>query len=154
TRSARCRSPTERSPAMDLNVVWFLLIAVLWTGYLVLEGFDFGVGMLLGLLPRGDRAARDRDRRVMINTIGPTWDGNEVWLVTAGGATFAAFPEWYATMFSGFYLPLLLILLALIVRVVAFEWRGKINSDGWRSLADGSLMVGSWVPALLWGVAF
>jgi cytochrome d ubiquinol oxidase subunit II len=139
---------------MDLTVVWFLLIAVLWTGYLVLEGFDFGVGMLLGLLPRGDRDARDRDRRVMINTIGPTWDGNEVWLLTAGGATFAAFPEWYATMFSGFYLALLLILLALIVRVVAFEWRGKINDDRWRSLADGAVMVGSWVPALLWGVAF
>ena len=117
---------------MELTTVWFLLIAVLWTGYLVLEGFDFGVGMLLGLLSRGDRAAKDRDRRVMINTIGPVWDGNEVWLLTAGGATFAAFPEWYATMFSGFYLPLLLILLALIVRVVAFEWRGKIDDDRWR----------------------
>ncbi|MBO3083931.1 cytochrome d ubiquinol oxidase subunit II [Cellulomonas fengjieae] len=139
---------------MELTTVWFLLIAVLWTGYLVLEGFDFGVGMLLGLLSRGDRAAKDRDRRVMINTIGPVWDGNEVWLLTAGGATFAAFPEWYATMFSGFYLPLLLILLALIVRVVSFEWRGKINDDRWRALADRSLMVGSWVPAVLWGVAF
>jgi cytochrome d ubiquinol oxidase subunit II len=139
---------------MELTTVWFLLIAVLWTGYLVLEGFDFGVGMLLGLLSRGDRAAKDRDRRVMINTIGPVWDGNEVWLLTAGGATFAAFPEWYATMFSGFYLPLLLILLALIVRVVAFEWRGKIDDPRWRSLADRCLMVGSWVPAVLWGVAF
>ena len=139
---------------MELTTVWFILIAVLWTGYLVLEGFDFGVGMLLGLLSRGDRAAKDRDRRVMINTIGPVWDGNEVWLLTAGGATFAAFPEWYATMFSGFYLPLLLILLALIVRVVAFEWRGKIDDPRWRSLADRCLMVGSWVPAVLWGVAF
>ncbi|WP_426592676.1 cytochrome d ubiquinol oxidase subunit II [Cellulomonas sp. McL0617] len=139
---------------MDLTVVWFLLIAVLWTGYLVLEGFDFGVGMLLGLLARGDRAQRDRDRRVMINTIGPVWDGNEVWLITAGGATFAAFPEWYATMFSGFYLALLLILVALIVRIVAFEWRGKINSDRWRSLADGALIFGSFVPSMLWGVAF
>lgn len=139
---------------MELTTVWFLLIAVLWTGYLVLEGFDFGVGMLLGWLSRGDRAAKDRDRRVMINTIGPVWDGNEVWLLTAGGATFAAFPEWYATMFSGFYLPLLLILLALIVRVVAFEWRGKIDDPRWRSLADRCLMVGSWVPAVLWGVAF
>jgi cytochrome d ubiquinol oxidase subunit II len=139
---------------MELTTVWFILIAVLWTGYLVLEGFDFGVGMLLGLLSRGDRAAKDRDRRVMINTIGPVWDGNEVWLLTAGGATFAAFPEWYATMFSGFYLPLLLILLALIVRVVSFEWRGKIDGDRWRSLADRSLIVGSWVPAVLWGVAF
>jgi len=139
---------------MELTTVWFVLIAVLWTGYLVLEGFDFGVGMLLGALPRGDRRQREIDRRVMINTIGPVWDGNEVWLLTAGGATFAAFPEWYATMFSGFYLPLLLILLALIVRVVSFEWRGKIDDPRWRSLADRCLIVGSWVPAVLWGVAF
>src|SRR5690349_16929934 len=134
---------------MHLYDVWFVLIAVLWTGYFFLEGFDFGVGILTKLL------ARDRgERRVMINTIGPVWDGNEVWLLTAGGATFAAFPEWYATMFSGFYLPLLLILLALIVRVVAFEWRGKIDDPRWRSLADRCLMGGSWVPAVLWGVAF
>jgi cytochrome d ubiquinol oxidase subunit II len=139
---------------VDLVTVWFLLIAVLWTGYLVLEGFDFGVGMLLGLLPRGEAAQREKERRVMINTIGPVWDGNEVWLLTAGGATFAAFPEWYATMFSGFYLALLLILLALIVRVVSFEWRGKIDSDRWRSWVDRGLMVGSWVPSVLWGVAF
>ncbi|MGW6129692.1 cytochrome d ubiquinol oxidase subunit II [Cellulomonas sp. NPDC055163] len=135
---------------MELTTVWFLLIAVLWTGYLVLEGFDFGVGMLLPVLGRRSNT----DRRVMINTIGPVWDGNEVWLLTAGGATFAAFPEWYATMFSGFYLPLLLILLALIVRVVAFEWRGKIDDDRWRARADLALTVGSWVPAVLWGVAF
>lgn len=134
---------------MDLPVVWFLLIAVLWTGYLVLEGFDFGVGMLLPVLGR-----EDRRRRVLINTVGPVWDGNEVWLLTAGGATFAAFPEWYATMFSGFYLPLLLILLALIGRVVAFEWRGKIDDPGWRAWADRGLILGSWVPAVLWGVAF
>jgi cytochrome d ubiquinol oxidase subunit II len=134
---------------MELTTVWFLLIAVLWTGYLVLEGFDFGVGMLLPFLGR-----RDRDRRVMINTIGPVWDGNEVWLLTAGGATFAAFPEWYATLFSGFYLPLLLILLALILRVVAFEWRGKIDDDRWRARSDLALTIGSWVPAVLWGVAF
>lgn len=134
---------------MELTTVWFLLIAVLWTGYLVLEGFDFGVGMLLRPLGRNEK-----DRRVMINTIGPVWDGNEVWLLTAGGATFAAFPEWYATLFSGFYLPLLLILLALIVRVVAFEWRGKIDDDAWRSRADWALTIGSWVPAILWGVAF
>ncbi|CAN5357910.1 cytochrome d ubiquinol oxidase subunit II [soil metagenome] len=134
---------------MELSTVWFLLIAVLWTGYLVLEGFDFGVGMLLPVLGK-----RDKDRRVMINTIGPMWDGNEVWLLTAGGATFAAFPEWYATMFSGFYLALLLILLALIVRVVAFEWRGKINDDAWRRRSDWALIIGSWVPAVLWGVAF
>jgi cytochrome d ubiquinol oxidase subunit II len=134
---------------MELSTVWFLLIAVLWTGYLILEGFDFGVGMLLPVLGR-----RDKDRRVMINTIGPVWDGNEVWLLTAGGATFAAFPEWYATMFSGFYLALLLILLALIMRVVAFEWRGKINDDAWRRRSDWALIIGSWVPAVLWGVAF
>lgn len=134
---------------MELTTVWFLLIAVLWTGYLVLEGFDFGVGMLLPILGR-----KDKDRRVMINTIGPVWDGNEVWLITAGGATFAAFPEWYATMFSGFYLALLLILLALIMRIVAFEWRGKINEDRWRAWADRGIMIGSYVPAVLWGVAF
>ncbi len=134
---------------MDLSTVWFLLIAVLWTGYLVLEGFDFGVGMLLPILGR-----KEKDRRVMINTIGPVWDGNEVWLLTAGGATFAAFPEWYSTLFSGAYLALLLILLALIVRIVSFEWRGKINTDRWRGLFLQGLVVGSWVPAVLWGVAF
>ena len=134
---------------MELSTVWFILIAVLWTGYLVLEGFDFGVGMLLPVLGR-----KDVERRVMINTVGPVWDGNEVWLLTAGGATFAAFPEWYATMFSGFYLALLLILLGLIVRVVAFEWRGKIDDDRWRRVADRALIVGSWLPAVLWGVAF
>ncbi|MBD3777994.1 MAG: cytochrome d ubiquinol oxidase subunit II [Micrococcales bacterium] len=134
---------------MELSTLWFLLIAVLWTGYLVLEGFDFGVGMLLPFLGR-----KDKDRRVMINTIGPVWDGNEVWLLTAGGATFAAFPEWYATMFSGFYLALLLILLALIMRIVAFEWRGKINTDAWRAWSDRGIIIGSYVPALLWGVAF
>ena len=99
---------------MELHDVWFVLIAVLWIGYFFLEGFDFGVGILTKLLAR-DRA----EKRVLINTIGPVWDGNEVWLLTAGGATFAAFPEWYATLFSGFYLPLLLILLALIVRGLA-----------------------------------
>ena len=113
---------------MALTDVWFLLIAVLWTGYFVLEGFDFGVGMLLPLVGKDEN-----DRRVVINTIGPVWDGNEVWLLVAGGATFAAFPEWYATMFSGFYLALLLILVALIVRGVAFEYRGKIDSDRWRA---------------------
>ncbi len=134
---------------MDLQVVWFVLIAVLWTGYLVLEGFDFGVGMLLRPFSR-----TDTERRVLINTIGPVWDGNEVWLLVAGGATFAAFPEWYATMFSGFYLPLLLILVALIIRGVAFEWRGKINDDRWRARWDWCITVGSWVPAVLFGVAF
>jgi cytochrome d ubiquinol oxidase subunit II len=137
-----------------LSVLWFILIAVLWTGYLVLEGFDFGVGMLMSIFPRGDATAKAEERRVLVNTIGPTWDGAEVWLLTAGGATFAAFPEWYATLFSGFYLPLFLILLALIVRVVAFEYRGKIASATWAKRFDWLIMFGSWLPALLWGVAF
>ena len=134
---------------MALTDIWFLLIAVLWTGYLVLEGFDFGVGMLLPFVGR-----TETDRRVAINTIGPVWDGNEVWLLVAGGATFAAFPEWYASLFSGFFLALLLILVALIVRGVAFEFRGKIDSDRWRRNWDVAIVVGSTVPALLWGVAF
>lgn len=134
---------------MDLAVFWFILIGVLWTGYLVLEGFDFGVGMLMpivGKTPKG--------KRVLLNSIGPVWDGNEVWLLTAGGATFAAFPEWYATLFSGFYLPLLLILLALIVRAVAIEYRSKINDENWRKRWDLAIMISSWVPSILWGVAF
>jgi cytochrome d ubiquinol oxidase subunit II len=132
-----------------LTDIWFLLIAVLWTGYFVLDGFDFGVGMLLAVVGR-----TETDRRVAINTIGPVWDGNEVWLLVAGGATFAAFPEWYASLFSGFYLALLLILMALIVRGVAFEFRGKIDSDRWRRNWDIAIVAGSAVPALLWGVAF
>jgi cytochrome d ubiquinol oxidase subunit II len=134
---------------MTLTDVWFLLIAVLWTGYFLLEGFDFGVGLLLPVL--GPDEAR---RRVLINTIGPVWDGNEVWLLVAGGATFAAFPEWYASLFSGFYLPLLVILVALIVRGVAFEYRGKLDNATWRRRWDLALIIGSGVPALLWGVAF
>src|SRR6266498_2981313 len=113
---------------MTLNDVWFTLIAVLWTGYFLLEGFDFGVGILLPVLGGRD----ERRRRVLLNTIGPVWDGNEVWLLVAGGATFAAFPGWYATLFSGFYLALFLILLALIVRGVAFELRGKHDDPRWR----------------------
>lgn len=134
---------------MELTTVWFILIAVLWIGYFCLEGFDFGVGMLLPVL-----AKDDTERRVMINTIGPVWDGNEVWLLVAGGATFAAFPEWYATLFSGFYLPLLLILLALIVRGLAFEYRAKRDDADWRRNWDLAIIIGSFVPALLWGVAF
>ncbi|WP_324651272.1 cytochrome d ubiquinol oxidase subunit II [Georgenia sp. H159] len=134
---------------MDLPLLWFILIAVLWTGYLALEGFDFGVGMLLRTF-----AHDEKERRVLLRTIGPVWDGNEVWLLTAGGATFAAFPEWYATMFSGMYLPLLIILVALIVRVCAIEWRAKINDPRWRDRWDFALTFGSWVPAVLWGVAF
>lgn len=140
---------------MDLPLLWFCLIALLWVGYLVLEGFDFGVGMLLPVLDRDETGARDdRRRRVMINTIAPVWDGNEVWLLVAGGATFAAFPEWYATMFSGFYLPLLVILVALIFRGLAFEYRGKINDDRWRARWDAAIVAGSYVTALIWGVAF
>ncbi|MDX5311162.1 MAG: cytochrome d ubiquinol oxidase subunit II [Rhodococcus sp. (in: high G+C Gram-positive bacteria)] len=139
---------------MGLQEVWFVLIAVLFTGYFVLEGFDFGVGMLMPVLGRGRTETADTRRRVLLNTIGPVWDGNEVWLLTAGGAMFAAFPEWYATLFSGFYLPLLLILLGLIVRVVAIEYRGKIDDPTWRRRCDWGIVFGSWVPAVLWGVAF
>jgi cytochrome bd ubiquinol oxidase subunit II len=134
---------------VHLSDLWFIAIAVLWAGYFVLEGFDFGVGMLLPVLGRSDE-----QRRVMINAIGPVWDGNEVWLLTAGGATFAAFPEWYAAMFSSFYLPLLLILVALIIRGVAFEYRGKRDGDRWRRSWDLCIFLGSLVPAILWGVAF
>jgi cytochrome bd ubiquinol oxidase subunit II len=134
---------------MHLSDLWFIAIAVLWAGYFVLEGFDFGVGTLLPFLGRDDL-----DRRVMINTIGPVWDGNEVWLLTAGGATFAAFPAWYAAMFSAFYLPLLLVLVALIIRGVAFEYRGKRDHPRWRAGWDAAIFLGSLVPALLWGVAF
>src|SRR6478672_10069497 len=131
---------------MELTTVWFALIALLWAGYFLLEGFDFGVGVLLPVLGRDDR-----ERRLLINTIGPVWDGNEVWLIVAGGATFAAFPEWYATLFSGFYLPLFLILLALIMRGVALEYRGKsAGTRGW----DRAFFWGSLGPAFLWGVAF
>jgi cytochrome d ubiquinol oxidase subunit II len=139
---------------MDLNILWFILIAVLYIGFFVLEGFDFGVGILLPFLGKGLPAERDKTRRMMINTIGPHWDGNEVWLLTAGGATFAAFPEWYATMFSAFYLPLFLLLAALIVRGVAFEFRSKDLNPRWRSLWDWCIFIGSLVPPLLLGVAF
>ncbi|MFC8501631.1 cytochrome d ubiquinol oxidase subunit II [Pedococcus sp. NPDC057267] len=139
---------------MELSTVWFILIAVLWTGYFVLEGFDFGVGMLLPVLGRGrDAEDTEKRRRVLVNTIGPVWDGNEVWVLTAGGATFAAFPHWYATMFSAFYLPLLLILVALIVRNLGFDYRGKRDDAQWRRRWDIAIVAGSVVPALLWGVA-
>jgi cytochrome d ubiquinol oxidase subunit II len=132
-----------------LNNFWFFVIGVLWTGYFILEGFDFGVGALLRLVGKDEKG-----RRVLINTIGPIWDGNEVWVVSAGAFTFAAFPEWYASMFSAFYLALLLILVALIVRGVAFEYRGKGHSDVWRARWDWAILITSWVLALLWGVAF
>ena len=133
---------------MDLNTVWFILIAVLFIGYFFLEGFDYGVGILLPFLGKDDQ-----ERRILINTIGPHWDGNEVWLITAGGAMFAAFPDWYATLFSGFYLALFLMLLALIVRGVAFEFRSKDKHPDWRNMWDWMIFVGSLLPALLWGVA-
>ncbi len=134
---------------MDLVTIWFILIAVLWVGYFILDGFDQGVGVLLPFLGKDDLR-----RRVMINTVGPVWDGNEVWLLVAGGATFAAFPLWYATMFSGFYLALFLVLFALIIRGVAFEYRGKRDSARWRANWDRAIFVGSALPALLFGVAF
>jgi cytochrome d ubiquinol oxidase subunit II len=134
---------------MDLNTLWFILIAVLYIGFFVLEGFDFGVGMLLPFLGKDDTR-----RRVILNTVGPHWDGNEVWLLTAGGATFAAFPHWYATLFSGFYLALFLLLLALIVRGVAFEFRSQLGNPRWRCLWDRCVFAGSLLPALLLGVAF
>ena len=133
----------------DLNTLWFVLIAVLWIGFFFLEGFDFGVGMLLPFLGKDDTR-----RRVIINAIGPHWDGNEVWLLTAGGATFAAFPQWYATMFSGFYLALFLMLVGLIIRVVAFEFRSKHTDPKWRTAWDWAIFTGSLLPALLIGVAF
>jgi cytochrome d ubiquinol oxidase subunit II len=134
---------------MDLNTIWFILIAILYIGFFFLEGFDFGVGMLLPFLSKDDK-----ERRAMINTIGPHWDGNEVWLITAGGATFAAFPLWYATLFSGFYMALFLLLIALILRGVAFEFRSKNKDPRWRSLWDWAIFVGSALAALLLGVAF
>src|SRR3954452_8076580 len=120
---------------MELTTVWFALIAILWAGYFLLEGFDFGVGILLPVL-----AGDNRERRLLINTIGPVWDGKEGWLLLAGGATFAAFPEWYATLFSAFYLPLLLILVALILRGVAFEYRGKRDDARWRRRWDACII--------------
>ncbi len=133
---------------MLLNTVWFALVAVLFVGFFFLEGFDYGVGMLLPFL-----AKEDDQRRAVINAIGPVWDGNEVWMITAGGAIFAAFPQWYATLFSGFYLALFLMLVALILRGVGFEFRSKVESPGWRSFWDWMIFLGSFLPALLWGVA-
>jgi cytochrome bd ubiquinol oxidase subunit II len=132
-----------------LQTLWFILIAVLWIGFYFLEGFDFGVGMLLTFLGK-----KDEERRAIINTIGPTWDGNEVWLLTAGGATFAAFPMWYATMFSGFYLALFLLLVGLIIRGIAFEYRSKDSNPKWRHTFDWMITIGSFMSALLLGVAF
>ena len=139
---------------MDLQLIWFGLIGLLWAGYLVLEGFDFGVGALLPVLGKGrDAADTEKRHRVMLTTIGPHWDGNEVWLLTAGGATFAAFPEWYATMFSGFYLAFLALLVALIVRNMGLEYRHKRDNDAWRRRWDWVIIGGSIAAPLLVGIA-
>ncbi|MFD5215430.1 cytochrome d ubiquinol oxidase subunit II [Microbacterium sp. NPDC058345] len=134
---------------MDLAYVWFWLIAFFFVGYFVLDGFDFGVGMTLPFLGRDDVS-----RRQVINTIGPVWDLNETWLIVAGACLFASFPEWYASLFSGFYLPLLVILLALILRGVSFEYRHQREDAAWKARFDRMIVIGSVVPAFLWGVAF
>ncbi|MEE8356275.1 MAG: cytochrome d ubiquinol oxidase subunit II [Anaerolineales bacterium] len=132
---------------MDLNTIWFILITFLFMGFFFLEGFDYGVGILLLII-----AKKDNERRAVINTIGPVWDGNEVWMITAGAAMFAAFPHFYATLFSGFYIALIIMLLGLIIRGVAFEFRSKRENQTWRSHWDRSLFIGSLIPAFLWGV--
>src|SRR5947207_2022052 len=149
TDPRRARScPSRQSPTeMNLQVFWFVLIVVLWSGYFLLEGFDFGVGMLLPFVPRDES-----ERGAMFEAIGPVWDGNEVWLVVAGAATFAAFPAWYGTMFSSFYLALLLVLFFLIVRVVSFEWRTKGAGARWRNVWLGANAVGSAGIPLIWGI--
>ena len=139
---------------MGLQQLWFFLIAALFLGFLVLEGFDFGVGMLMAPLGATGEGEPENRRRAVLNTIGPVWDGNEVWLITAGAAMFAAFPNWYATLFSALYLPLLAILFGMILRIVGIEWRGKIDDPTWRARADAGIALGSWLPAILWGVAF
>ena len=131
---------------MDLNIVWFVLIVVLFTGFFILEGFDYGVGMML-------IGRTEKERTQLIRSIGPVWDANQVWMITAGGAAFAAFPHFYATLFSAAYLALFLMLMALILRGVAFELRGKFNNSDWKLLWDGAIIFGSFLPALLWGVA-
>lgn len=137
---------------MDVSVfqiIWFVLWSVLWAVYFMLDGFVLGTGFLSGFL-----AKTDTDKRVLINAVGPVWDGNEVWLLTAGGATFAAFPTTYALMFSNLYTALVLLLFALIVRGVSFEFRGKLEGAGWKSAWDKAIIVSSFLPALLFGVAF
>jgi cytochrome bd ubiquinol oxidase subunit II len=133
---------------VTLVTFWFIVLVVLWTGFLVLEGFDFGVGMLHGVVGRDEQG-----RRLAIQTIGPLWDGNEVWLIVAAAGTFAAFPGWYATMFSGFYLAMVLLLVALIARGVSFEFRGKRDGAGWRRAWDAATTYGSLLAPLLIGVA-
>jgi cytochrome d ubiquinol oxidase subunit II len=134
--------------------LWFGIMAMLFVGFFILEGFDFGVGMLMEPLARVGTGDHEMRRRAVLNTIGPVWDGNEVWLITAGAGMFAAFPGWYATVFSTLYLPLLAILFGMILRAVAIEWRGKVDATKWRGWADFGIAAGSWLPAVLWGVAF
>ncbi|WAP50883.1 cytochrome d ubiquinol oxidase subunit II [Arthrobacter sp. ATA002] len=133
---------------ISLSTLWFIVLAFLWTGYLFLEGFDLGVGMLMKLMGRSEK-----DRRVMLNTIGPVWDGNEVWLITAGAMTFATFPLWYAALFSALYIPLVFVLLGLIFRAVSIEYRGKHNDDRWRSRWDWAMALGSFISAFGVGAA-
>ncbi len=127
---------------MTLQTFWFILIAVLWIGYLFLEGFDLGVGMHMRILARDEK-----ERRLLLNTIGPVWDGNEVWLITAGGATFAAFPLWYASLFSALYIPLTLVLVGLIFRAVSIEYRSKGHTERWLRLWTWGMALGSFVAA-------
>lgn len=134
---------------MVLQILWFILVAVLWAGYLILEGYGLGTGMLLRILGK-----TDEERGQMVHAIGPHWDGNEVWLLTAGGATFASSPEWYAVMFSGMYLALFLILLCLIGRISAIEWRNKVNTVSWRNRWDNVHTIAAWLVPILLGVAF
>lgn len=133
---------------MDLNTIWFILVTILFIGFFFLEGFDYGVGILMPFLGK-----KDEERRAILNTIGPVWNSNEVWMITAGGALFASFPHVYATLFSGFYLALVLMLVALILRGVAFDYRSKNESATWRMRWDWAVFIGSLLPALLWGVA-
>src|SRR6201995_4876898 len=139
---------------MRLQELWFGIIGLLFLGFFILEGFDFGVGMLMEPFAHVGAGEREAHRRAALNTIGPVWDGNEVWLITAGASMFAAFPNWYATVFSALYLPLLALLFAMILRIVGIEWRGKIDDPRWRARADAGIAIGSWGPAILWGVTF
>lgn len=138
---------TKEVQKLSLNEFWFILITILFIGFFVLEGFDFGVGIVSRFLGK-----TDQEKRIFINTVGPFWDANEVWLITAGGAMFAAYPHWYATMFSGFYIPLVFMLLALILRGVSFEFRGKVDNSKWKNTWDWTLFIGSLLPPILWGV--
>src|SRR5436190_9147930 len=146
-RRSRTRNRSGKGSQMDLNTLWFILLGVLLTGYAILDGFDLGVGILQPI------AKTDEERRMFLNSIGPIWDGNEVWLVTFGGAMFAAFPESYATVFSGFYVAFMLVLFALILRAVSIEFRGKIHSPGWRTFWDYGFFVSSLLAAQLFGTA-